>query len=155
MNKEETEVKNWISEVLKEEVEDIPLHSLLKDGVLLCNLINKINNTSSKYPNKSKSNFVQMENIHYFIQNARNLNVPDSENFQTIDLFEGKNMKQVIHCIYSLSRNLHKNGRADLPLIGPKLIDQVKINFTQKQLDDAKRTVSLQYGCIMDAYKSK
>ena len=37
----------------------------------------------------------QMENINAFTEAARRYGVPDSENFQTVALFEGQNMKQV------------------------------------------------------------
>lgn len=146
--KGESEVKNWIEQVLEVKLGNEGLFEMLKDGVILCNLINKIDGTPSKFPNKLKASFVQMENICYFIESARRLGVPDPENFQTIDLFEGKNMVQVVHCLYSLSRHLNKNGREDLPVIGPKLVDEVKFTFNQTQLDEAKRTISLQYGHI-------
>lgn len=147
MDKQEAEIKGWLAEVLAADLGSGSLHDALKDGVVLCNLINKIRCTrDSKFPSKMKASFVQMENICYFIENARSLGVPDSENFQTIDLFEGKNMKQVMHCLYSLSRNLHKSGRTEFPVIGPKLVEPVKITFTESQLEDAKRTISLQYG---------
>lgn len=150
--KEEIETREWIEEILNISMSDEPLQSQLKDGVILCNLINEIlkKEPSSviKCPKRSSLEFVQMENIEYFINNARLLNVPDCENFQTIDLFEGKNMKQVFTCIYSLSRNLYKNGRSDIRVIGPKLVDKISISFTKDQLDEAKRTVSRQYGFI-------
>ncbi|KAI5171449.1 transgelin [Pancytospora epiphaga] len=144
--KTEREVKGWIGEILGQDLGSGDLHDMLKDGVVLCNLINKITGKPSKFPNNSKASFIQMENICYFINQAKQMGVPDSENFLTVDLFEGKNMCQVVCCIYSLSRNLHKNGRTDLPLIGPRLTEEVKITFNKAQLDEAKRTVSLQYG---------
>ena len=48
--------------------------------------------------------FPQRENIKSFIDAARDLGVPDSDNFETGDLFEASNMKQVIVCIASLGR---------------------------------------------------
>ncbi|KAI4291921.1 transgelin [Pancytospora philotis] len=142
----EGEVKGWIEEVLCLKMNDDALYEQLRDGVILCVLINKITGQPSKFPNVSKMSFVQMENICFFIESARKLGVPDSDNFQTIDLFEGSGMKQVICCLYSLSRHLHKSGRTDLPVIGPKLIEPVKVSFTRAQLDDAKRVMRLEYG---------
>lgn len=153
MDQQEAEVKGWLSEILHENYSGRELHELLKDGVVLCNLINGITGAKSNFPTKSKLSFAQMENIFYFIENARKLGVPDSENFQTIDLYEGQNMQQVIHCLYSLSRNLNKNGRTDLPVIGPKLVDEVKISFNQEQINESKRTISLQYGHMRENTK--
>lgn len=148
----EGEVRQWIGEILERDLPKEPLADVLKDGIILCDLINAIllkdPTLELKCPKRSQLGFVQMENIEYFIKKARSLNVPDSENFQTTDLFEKKNMKQVYTCIYSLSRNLYKNGRTDIRVIGPKLVERTSINFTQEQLDEAKRTVSLQYGHI-------
>ena len=147
---EEQEISQWMTEILEKPLPEGELSEVLKNGCLLCELINKIlSNDSSitlKNPTKSTLGFFQMENIEYFIQRARECGVPDSENFQTIDLYEGKNMKQVINCIYSLSRNLYKNGRKDIRVIGPKLVEKVPIVFTKEQLDEAKRTISGQYG---------
>lgn len=162
---QESEIKDWINEILKRDItveylsgkdmdtdRSVPLEDILKNGIVLCDLVNRIiendpllRNTM-KCPSRSTLSFFQMENIAYFIEKARALGVPDSENFQTIDLFEGKNIKQVYTCIYSLSRNLYKNGRTEIRVIGPKLVEKVSINFTKEQLDEAKRTVSLQYG---------
>ena len=143
----EKQVRSWIADVLGAPFPNETIHNALKDGVILAEVINKITRAvSPKFPQKSKISFAQMENICYFIEQARKLGVPDSENFQTIDLYEGKNMKQVGVCIYSLSRNLHKKGITEFPIIGPKLVEQVKITFTEEQLNDAKRAVSWQYG---------
>jgi len=150
--REEKEIKEWMEEILSSKLGDEPLQTMLRDGVLLCDLINTILKSDTRFktkcPKRSQLEFFQMENIEYFINYARLLNVPDSENFQTIDLFEGKNMRQVYTCIYSLSRNLFKNGRSDIRVIGPKLVDKVSITFTKEQLDEARRTVSRQYGSI-------
>lgn len=154
MTSEEIEIRDWIAEVLHEQLDNAPLSEALKDGVILCNLVNKLYQSDSlfipKCPSRSALGFFQMENIAYFIDNARALGVPDCENFQTIDLFEGKNMKQVYTCLYSLSRNLYKGGRTEIRVIGPKLVEKVPITFSKEQLDEAKRTVSKQYGFIRD-----
>ncbi|ELA41660.1 uncharacterized protein VICG_01293 [Vittaforma corneae ATCC 50505] len=151
---EEAEIKEWMAEILQEKLAEGPLSVVLRDGVVLCNMINAILSKDAfakiKCPSRSSLSFFQMENIAYFIEKARMLGVPDSENFQTIDLFEDKNIKQVYTCIYSLSRNLYKNGRTDIRVIGPKLVEKVSITFTKEQLDEAKRTVSRQYGSIRE-----
>ena len=148
---EDLEVSQWISEILGSPLPEGDLKDVLKNGFILCQLINKIlSNTPSaiKEPSKSNLGFFQMENIEYFILKARECGVPNSENFQTIDLYEGKNIKQVLTCIYSLSRNLYKKGRTDIRVIGPKLVEKVPITFSKEQLQDAERAVSGQYGYI-------
>lgn len=154
MEQQENEIKGWLKQILETEIPDKNLFELLKDGIILCNLINKINGiTKCKFPSYFKNSFAQMENICYFIENVKKIGIPDSENFQTIDLYENKDMQQVMHCLYSLSRNLYKNGRSEFPVIGPKLVNPVKITFTESQLEDAKRAVSLQYGYMKKCSK--
>ena len=149
---EEQEVYEWISEILEKSLPEGELSEVLKNGFILCELINKILSKNPsiaiKQPSKSNLGFFQMENIEYFINKAKECGVPSSENFQTIDLYERKNIKQVYNCIYSLSRNLYKNGRTDIRVIGPKLVEKMPIVFTKEQLEEAERAVSGQYGYI-------
>lgn len=51
-----------------------------------------------------------MENISIFLRGAEALGVPKYDLFQTVDLFEKKNMTQVIDSIFSLSRYGYKAG---------------------------------------------
>lgn len=64
-----------------------------------------------------------MENISSFLNVAEKIGCPKMELFQTVDLFESKNMVQVIDTMYSVSRSAAKKGYAG-PLIGPKLADK-------------------------------
>ena len=147
---DENEIREWISDITGHDIPTEPLSEVLKNGIVLCEVINTILSADKsiqlREPSKSGQGFLQMENIGYFIQKAGVCGVPASENFQTVDLFEGKNMRQVLTCISSLSRNLYKNGRKDLKVIGPKLVEKQQIQFTESQLDEAKRTISGQYG---------
>jgi hypothetical protein len=51
-----------------------------------------------------------MENIANFLRGAETLGVPKHDLFQTIDLFEKKNMTQVIDSIFAISRYGFKAG---------------------------------------------
>lgn len=63
-NKEqEQEVINWITAVLGEPVPNGNYEDILKDGVVLCNLINKIAPGSVKKIQTKGTNFQLMENI--------------------------------------------------------------------------------------------
>lgn len=44
-------------------------------------------------------NFLQMENIELFLKGANAYGVPDNSLFQTVDLYEGRNMAMVIATI--------------------------------------------------------
>ncbi|XP_063956649.1 transgelin-2-like [Lytechinus pictus] len=72
------------------------VHVPLKDGVVLCHLINVIRPGSVKQINSSKMAFKQMENIGNFLGGCENLGISKVELFQTVDLYEANNIPQVI-----------------------------------------------------------
>ena len=78
-----------------------------------------------------------MENISAFLSAAEALGCPKYELFQTIDLYEAKNLVQVIDSIYSVSRNAAKNGWNG-PVLGPKLSEKHEVEFTAEQLQAGK-----------------
>ncbi len=61
-----------------------------------------------------------MENINLFLGVLSQIGVPKSDQFQTVDLFEAKNMGQVVDSIFAFSRHATKNG-FNGPQLGPKL----------------------------------
>eukprot|EP00051_Salpingoeca_urceolata_P021486 m.337877 g.337877 ORF g.337877 m.337877 type:complete len:214 (+) comp19808_c0_seq1:137-778(+) len=78
----------------------------LKDGVALCNMLNKLKPGSCKKPKASKMPFVCMENINSFTDAAKKLGVTDENLFVTVDLWEASNLKQVAQCVVALKRKL-------------------------------------------------
>lgn len=93
---------------------------ILKDGVILCKLANKLVPSSSIRFKASKMPFIQMENISSFLQVAREMGIPQYELFQTVDLYEAKNPAQVLQTLYSFSRHVAKQDNS-VPLLGPRL----------------------------------
>ncbi len=83
-----------------------------------------------------------MENISSFLTSIEKWGVPKFELFMTVDLYENKNIVQVIDCIFAVSRNAAKLGYQG-PTLGPKLAESRTINFTPEQLAEAKNVGSL------------
>jgi hypothetical protein len=98
----EAQAKNWIQAVTGETITD--LHQSLKDGVILCKLVNKIRPNTIRKINPPKSAFMMMENIGSFLKSCQAFGINKVDQFMTVDLFEAKNMNQVIHCIHALAR---------------------------------------------------
>eukprot|EP01051_Picozoa_sp_SAG22_P011699 SAG22_NODE_1149_length_5353_cov_1.820898_2_plen_424_part_00 len=96
-------VTKWIAEVTGSAV-GADLGEALKSGVILCELANKIKPGSYKKVSTSSMPFPQRENIKKFCDAAREIGVIDRENFDTNDLFEQSNMKQVLICLNALGR---------------------------------------------------
>ncbi|KAJ3333514.1 E2-like enzyme [Blyttiomyces sp. JEL0837] len=151
--KREEEVRTWIEDVLQEKLPDGTLQEVLKSGVLLCRVINTVAPSLTIKINNSAMPFKQMENISAFLNACEKLGAKKLELFQTVDLFEGKNMVQVIDAIYSLSRNAKAHGYNG-PLIGPKLADRHDVSFSDEQLAAGKTIVGLQMGFAGGANQS-
>ena len=100
----ETIARKWIEDVLGAPLADGDVGSALKTGVRLCEVVNKLQPGMIPRISRKTMPFPQRENIKAFTDAARTLGVPDSENFETGDLFEQSNMKQVLICIQSLGR---------------------------------------------------
>lgn len=149
----ESLIRKWYSDVTGESLPSVTLYEALKDGVALCKLAQKIDPTNKYTISTSTLPFKQMENINNFLTVAKKWGTPEYELFQTIDLYENKNMYQVMLCIVALSRNAHKAGYTG-PLIGPKLAEKQSIHFTDEQLARSRAEVGLQYGYTDGANQS-
>jgi len=75
----------------------------LKDGLILCTLLNKLRPGLVVGAKKGPA-FVQMENINKFLTGLKNIGFKAQDTFMTVDLFEGKNMVAVIDTILQLER---------------------------------------------------
>lgn len=51
-----------------------------------------------------------MENIEQFLKAAEAYGVPKSSTFQTVDLYENRNMAQVLLCLVQLGTEAQRNG---------------------------------------------
>jgi len=78
--------------------------SVLKDGVLLCKLMNILKPGSVQKINTNKMAFMQMENIGNYLKATEAYGVRSSELFQTIDLYEEQNMNAVVTNILAVAR---------------------------------------------------
>ena len=109
---DEEQCREWIEAVREAPLLDadgvdaiyMSMPELLKSGVLICEVLNKISPGSVKKISKSKMPFPQRENITAFINACSQIGVPQHENFDTNDLFEESNIKQVLVCLRSLGR---------------------------------------------------
>uniref|UniRef100_A0A182MM68 Calponin n=1 Tax=Anopheles culicifacies TaxID=139723 RepID=A0A182MM68_9DIPT len=146
-NKEqEAEVLQWISDVLGEKLPPGPYEDVLKDGVVLCKLINKMAPGSVKKIQERGTNFQLMENIQRFQAAVKKYGVPEEEIFQTADLFERRNIPQVTLCLYSLGRITQKHPEYNGPTLGPKMADKNERNFSEEQLRAHHGELNLQMG---------
>uniref|UniRef100_A0A0N4ZM98 Calponin-homology (CH) domain-containing protein n=1 Tax=Parastrongyloides trichosuri TaxID=131310 RepID=A0A0N4ZM98_PARTI len=126
----EVEGKNlleWIKGITKEDINtDCTANDFkecLKDGTILCKLINAIKPGTIKKIMKPMSNFNCLENINQFCNAARSFGVIDEETFQSVDLYDGRDLFSVCVSLQSLGRKVEKQ----FGIPGPKQIERSKI----------------------------
>jgi len=101
--------------------------------VVLCNLINTIKPGEIKKVSTSAMPFKQMENISLYLEACRSMGVTDYDLFQTVALFENKDMLAVLTNLQSLGRVAQAIGFQG-PTLGAKLASANRRDFTEEQL---------------------
>ncbi|TMW65935.1 hypothetical protein Poli38472_003700 [Pythium oligandrum] len=139
----EEEAQEWIEAVLGEKFTE-PFGESLKDGVKLCNLVNTIKPGIVPKVQVSTMPFKQMENITAFIKACRTIGVMEFDLFETVDLFELKNVDLVVKCLHALGRTIQKTmPEYTGPTLGVKESTENKRTFSDAQLKVAAAAVPL------------
>lgn len=167
--KYETELEErlveWIiaqcgSEVGRPEVGRMGFQSWLKDGTVLSQLINSLYSEESKPIKKIQSTdkaFKQMEQVSQFLKAAEIYGVNKTDIFQTVDLWESKDLAAVQRTIMALgSIAVTKNDgfyHGD-PNWFHKKAQENKREFTEEQLRQGQNIIGLQMGSNQGASQS-
>eukprot|EP00794_Sanderia_malayensis_P000091 gene91-695_t len=121
------------------------VHKVLKDGSILCNLINALEPKSVKKINGGTIAMKLMENTGMFLKACEAYGVNKADLFQTADLYDNQNMDSVIKGVVALGRKAQING-FDGPILGPKEAVGEKREFTDEQMNAGKNVIGLQMG---------
>ncbi|TYZ64200.1 hypothetical protein PybrP1_005502 [[Pythium] brassicae (nom. inval.)] len=139
----EEEAQEWIESVLGEQFL-ASFGDSLKDGVLLCHLMNKIRPGLIPRIQTSPMPFKQMENITAFLRACRAVGVAEFDLFETVDLFELKKVPLVVKCVHALGRAVQKHvPEFDGPTLGAKIATANKRTFSEAQLKEAAAAVPI------------
>jgi len=153
----EAEVRHWVKELLGEDIGEgsMVVEKNLRDGVLLLKLLQKLYENTSNLPpkcskmklkiNNQETPFKQMENIELFLKGANAYGVPYNSLFQTVDLFEGRNMAMVIATILQVGTEAQRNNYNG-PTCGSKPTEKHTAKFTYEQLKQSHGVIGLQSG---------
>ena len=135
------EAAAWVAAVLQIEppadCEDT-LHLWLKSGELLCEVLNRVMPGTIRKVTTSAMPFKQMENIAYYVEACASLGVPSQDLFQTVDLYEAKDMRAVVRNIHSLGRVVQRLESFEGPCLGAKLAERNARSFSEEQLAEAR-----------------
>lgn len=101
----------------------------LKDGVVCCKLINKIKPGSVAKINETGATFKLMENVQNFQKALKEYGVPDIDVFQTVDLFEKKDIAQVTNTFFALGRAVWKDPNWNGPKLGTEYVNLSTLNW--------------------------
>ncbi|KAI6654859.1 Muscle-specific protein 20-like isoform X2 [Oopsacas minuta] len=144
----------WIEAVIDESLED-NFHTWLKDGIVLCKLINEIapGSVAKKFLKETSMPFKQMECVGVFLSAAKNYGVSEKDCFVTLDLFEANDLAQVIATLFALDRKAHKKGW-DGPILSPKEADANVREFSEQTIIEGKKIIGLQAGSNTGASQS-
>ncbi|XP_071489824.1 myophilin-like isoform X1 [Diadema antillarum] len=126
--------------------EKVNAYDDLKNGVILCKLVNTFSPGAVKKCEASSAVFKQRANLEAFINGCKIFGLKDQEVFQVNDLFEGKNLPQFTQCIIALARYAQSQPGYNGPMLGPKQSEENVREFTQDQLDAGKHMIGLQMG---------
>jgi len=153
------EAMDWIRDVLRHENPSDPdiakigevqvmddVTGILKDGVILCKVMNAMYPGTIRKINTNKMAFKQMENVGNFLTGCVDkAGCHKSDMFQTVDLYEGSNIPLVINGIHALGRKAHECSNG-IPALGPQEAQENKREFTEEQLASGKNVIGLQMG---------
>ena len=144
---QEKEAKEWMEAVLGYKFpKGFPLEEYIKDGQVLCKLINTISPGSVTKYNTTGGQFKMMENINIFQKAIKAYGVADIDVFQTVDLWECKDFSQVIMTLFALGRETYRHPEWKGPYLGPKPSDEAKREFSEETLKAGQTIIGLQAG---------
>jgi hypothetical protein len=155
----EAEAIEWLNKLTGENVQlgRENVCATLKNGQILVKLANAVYDGTTKLTpeaarmkrpfkaNTMTAPFKQMENIQTFLNAAAAYGVPRTSLFQTVDLYEARNMAQVINTILQLGTECQRN-EFNGPTCGPKPTYENKREFTEEQLRASQGIIGLQAG---------
>ncbi|KAL6422878.1 hypothetical protein ACFW04_010422 [Cataglyphis niger] len=144
---QEAEAQQWIETVIGERFPPgLSYEDALRDGVILCKLMNKLQPGLISKINTSGGDYKMMDNLNQFQKACVKYGVPDVDLFQAVDLMERKNIAQVTNTIFAIGRTTYKHPEWRGPWLGPKPAEENKRSFTEEQLRAGEGLIGLQAG---------
>ncbi|XP_070504958.1 muscle-specific protein 20-like [Chironomus tepperi] len=142
---QEKEAQEWIELILGEKFPDT-FELSLRNGVLLCKLMNKLNPGTIQKINISGGDYKMMDNISQFQRAVQHWGVPEVDLFNANDLYDQKNIALVTQTIFAIGRACYKHPEFKGPYLGPPPATENRREFTEEQLRAGEGMIGLQAG---------
>ncbi|XP_005996391.1 calponin-2 [Latimeria chalumnae] len=144
-HQKEAELRLWIEDLTAKQIGD-NFQMGLKNGVILCELINKLQPGSIKKINTSKQNWHQLENLSNFIKAITAYGLKTNDIFEANDLFESGNMTQVQTTLLALAGMAKTKGIQTQVDIGIKYAEKQERHFDEEKMKAGQCVIGLQMG---------
>ncbi|KAJ8408340.1 hypothetical protein AAFF_G00257540 [Aldrovandia affinis] len=141
----EEELRVWIEDVTGCSIGD-DFQKGLKSGVILCQLMNKLQPGSVRKVNQSAQNWHQLENLSNFIKAMTMYGLKLHDIFEANDLFESGNMTQVQSTLLSLAGMAKTKGMHSRVDIGVKFAEKQERAFDEEKMKAGNCVIGLQMG---------
>ncbi|ENN80080.1 hypothetical protein YQE_03488, partial [Dendroctonus ponderosae] len=115
---QEREAQAWIESVIGQRFPAVPYELALRDGIILCQLMNRLQPGIISKINVSGGDYKMMDNLSQFQNACVRYGVPDVDLFQTTDLWDQKNIALVTTTIFAIGRTCYKHPEAGEGMIG-------------------------------------
>ncbi|KAL1139358.1 hypothetical protein AAG570_006342, partial [Ranatra chinensis] len=144
---QELEAQRWIESVIGERFPPgCRYEDVLRDGVILCKLMNQLMPGCITKINTSGGDYKFMDNINQFQKACTKYGVPDVDLFQTVDLFDYKNIAAVTLTIFAIGRTAYKHPEWRGPWLGPRPSEEHRREWSEEQLRAGECVIGLQAG---------
>jgi hypothetical protein len=144
---QDREAQEWIETLLgKKFPPGAAYEDVLRDGQVLCQVINQLAPNSVKKINSTGGDFKMMENINNFLKAIKAYGVNDVDLFQTVDLYEKKDIGAVTTCLFALGRETYRHSEFPGPHLGVRPSEENKRDFSDEVLNAGQTIIGLQAG---------
>uniref|UniRef100_H3D0G5 Calponin n=1 Tax=Tetraodon nigroviridis TaxID=99883 RepID=H3D0G5_TETNG len=141
----EEELRLWIQDITGHPIGP-DFQKEMKNGVILCELINHLAPGSVKKINTSPLNWHQLENLTNFIKALTAYGLKPHDIFEATDLFENGNMTQVQTTLLALASMAKTKGCRTGVDIGVKYAHKQERSFDEEKMKAGQCVIGLQMG---------
>ncbi|KAM0790472.1 hypothetical protein ACM66B_003348 [Microbotryomycetes sp. NB124-2] len=145
------ETQEWLDSCITTRAADAPpmwtddahdFEQSLRNGYALAHLARSLGGPNCQGPiyNDPVRHFRHTDNINIFLTFIDEVGLPRIFHFETVDLYDGKNLPKVIYCLHALSHLLFRRGVAQCmnDLVGQVEFTDAEMQATEKGLDGVR-----------------